>query len=158
MVDVPPDGTGGRFTAWFGSLAIVKELSPFMKTKAIAVVAAVGTLAAATVSLITSLGAVDWSAAQISLVSVDVGAFIAFVTAVIAHLWPDTKKQPVAVAATFTALLTATLTLGTGFKWWTFTDAQSSALVSVIGAIIGIGSALVARNAVTAATTPPSQS
>ncbi len=156
-----PAATG--FTKLFGQLAIVKSLTQMLSTdgsidakKVVAVVAAIGTLAVATISLITSLGAVTWSAAQISLVTAETAAVIAFVTAVLAHFWPDTQKQPVAVAGTFTALVTATLTLGTGFAWWTFDQDQSSALVSVVSAVIGLGSALIARNAVTAKGTPPS--
>jgi len=119
-----------------------------------ALVAAIGTLAGATISLITSLGAVDWSAAQISLVTAEVGAFIAFVTAVVAHYWPSSQQQPVALAATFTALITATLTLGTGFVWWSFTQAQTSALVAVVSAVIGLGSSMIARSMVQANPTP----
>jgi hypothetical protein len=150
-------------TKWFGDLAIVQGLTPKLSTegkvdgkKVAAVVAAIGTLAAATISLITSLGAVSWSPAQISLVTVEMGAFVAFVTAILAHYWPDTKQQPVAVAGTFTALITATLALGTGFAWWHFTQPQTSALVSVVSGVIGLGSALIARNMVTANPTPAS--
>jgi hypothetical protein len=156
MTVTQPDATTKGFTRWFGSLEAVKTLSPFMTTQATAVVAAIGTLAAAIIGLITSLGAVDWSAAQISLVTAEVAATIAFLTAIITHFWPDTKKQPVAVAATLTAFLTATLTLGTGFAWWSFTAAQASALVAVVSSIIGVGSGLIARNLVTADKTPPS--
>ena len=158
MTTVPqPYAAAKGFTGWFVNLAVVKKLTPFMTTQAKAVVAAIGALAAATISLITSLGTVDWSPAQISLVTAEVGASIAFLTAIIAHFWPDTPKQPVAVAATFTALVTATLTLGTGFAWWHFTSAQSSALVGVVSAVIAVGSALIARNLVTVnEKTPPS--
>jgi hypothetical protein len=150
------DPTAKGVTKWFGELRIVKKVSPVDGKKVVAVVAAIGTLAAATISLITSLGAVNWSAAQISLVTAEVGALIAFVTAILAHYWPDTQKQPVAVAGTFTALVTATLTLGTGFALWNFTQTQTSALVSVVSAVIGVGSALIVRNMVTAKKTPPS--
>jgi hypothetical protein len=154
--------TAKGVTKWFGDLAVVQGLTPKLSTdgkvdgkKAAAVVAAIGTLAAATISLITSLGAVTWSPAQISLATAEVGATIAFVTAVLAHYWPNTKQQPVAVAGAFTALITATLTLGTGFAWWTLTQPQTAALVSVVSAVIGLGSALIARSMVHADPTPP---
>ncbi|MGD0045124.1 MAG: hypothetical protein ABSE84_32780, partial [Isosphaeraceae bacterium] len=72
------DPTAKGVTKWFGELRIVKKVSPVDGKKVVAVVAAIGTLAAATISLITSLGAVNWSAAQISLVTAEVGALIAF--------------------------------------------------------------------------------
>jgi hypothetical protein len=148
---------------WFGGLSIVGSVSPKLSVdgkidgkKVAAVVGAIGTVAAAVISLITSLGAVDWSAAQISLVTAETAAVIALVTAILAHFWPNTQQQPVAVAGACTALITATLSLGTGFAWWTFTQAQSSAMVAVVSAVIGLGSALFARSMVTAKKTPPS--
>jgi hypothetical protein len=126
------------------------RLNQWLPAHAKNVIAAVGALAAAVISLLTSLNAVHWVAAQTSLVSTESAAVLAFISAVLAHVWPDTKQQPVAVAASLTALVTATVALGTGFSWWTISPAQSSALVAVLSSGVGLGSALVARSKVTA--------
>jgi hypothetical protein len=118
-----------------------------------AVVAAVGTLAVALITILTVFKVVDWSAAQTALVTAETAAVIGFVTAAVAHLTPGTSKEPVALAATFTATVSATLALGTGFGWWSLTEQQVSALVGLLTAVIGVGTALLARQYVTAGAT-----
>jgi hypothetical protein len=119
------------------------------------VIGAVGGLAAAMISLITAVGLVHWSAAQTALVSAEAAAIIALISALVAHFWPGTAKEPVAVAASFTAFATATATLGTSFGWWTLSTDQVSAVAAVLTSAIGLGSALIARSTVTAAPTQP---
>jgi hypothetical protein len=68
------------------------------------------------------------------------------------HLLPTTKREPVAVAATFTAAVSATLALGTGFVWWHFSPVEIAALVGVLSAMIGVGSAVLARQSVSPTT------
>jgi putative flippase GtrA len=128
-----------------------------MAFEAKAVLGALGPLAVAVIALLTAFGIVDWSAAQTALVTAEAGALIGFVTALVAHFWPQTKQEPVALAATFTAAVSATTALGTGFGWWNLTEEQVSTLASVITAIIGVGSAMVARNIVTAPRTGDGQ-
>ena len=60
----------------------------------------------------------DWSAAQTALVTAEAAAVTGFITALVAHLKRGTKQEPVALAATFTATVSATLALGSGFGWW----------------------------------------
>ena len=77
--------------------------------------------------------------------------------AVTAHLWPQTKKQPVAVAGTVTAFVSATLSLGIGFAWWQLTQLQNASLISLVTAIVAVAAALAARSTVTAGTTPAAE-
>jgi hypothetical protein len=98
----------------------------------------------------TSFAAVHWTSAQTTLVATEVAAFWALTIAVTAHLWPQTKKQPVAVAGTLTAFASATLSLGIGFAWWQLTQPQNASLISLVTAIVAVYSALLARSAVTA--------
>jgi hypothetical protein len=112
---------------------------------------ALGVLAVAVIGVLTSFGIVDWSAAQTALVTAEAGAIIGLLGALLAHFWPDTSKEPVALAATFTAAVSATLALGIGFAWWHLTAEQTSALGSLVSAVIGLGAAIVARGLVTAA-------
>jgi hypothetical protein len=114
-----------------------------------ALLVALGVLATAGITVLTTFDTVDWSASQTTLVSTEAGATIGLLSAVVANYWPDTAKEPVALAATFTALVAATLALGTGFGWWDWTAEETSALVAVITAVIGVGSALFARQRVT---------
>lgn len=121
------------------------------------VIGAAAALGAAVISLLTTLAVVHWTAAQTTLVSAETAAVIALVSALVAHFWPGTKQEPVAVAGSFTAFVTATITLGTGFAWWDISTAQASALVAVVSATLGLGSALIARSQVQAKTTGASQ-
>jgi len=117
------------------------------------VLGAVGALAAAVIVFLTTFGIVDWSAAQTALVTAEAGAIIGLVTALVAHNWNGTKEEWVALGATLTAALTATLALGTAFDWWNLTDKEVSAAAGIITALVGIGAALFARSQVTAETT-----
>ena len=95
-----------------------------------------------------------WTSAQTTLAATEVAAFWALAGAVTAHLWPQTKKQPVAVAGTITAFVSATLSLGIGFALWHLTQSQNASLIGLITAIVAVVSALAARSTVTAGTTP----
>ena len=119
-----------------------------------AVLAGLTALTGAVIGLMTSFTAVHWTSAQTTLVATEVAAFWALAAAVTAHLWPQTKKQPVAVAGTVTAFVAATLSLGIGFAWWQLTQSQNASLISLVTAIVAVASALVARSTVTAGTTP----
>jgi hypothetical protein len=127
---------------------------PYIKS---AVVGGFLALEAAVISVLTTLNIVHWSATQTTLVSTTAAAAITFLGAIVAHLWPGTKQETVALAATFTALVASILSLGTGFQWWHLTAEQVASLVSVVTAFIGISSALVARQFVTAKTTSVAQ-
>jgi hypothetical protein len=107
----------------------------------------------AVTGLITSFNAVHWTSAQTTLVATEVAAFWALASAITAHLWPQTKKQPVAVAGTVTAFVSATLSLGIGFAWWQLTLSQNASLIGLVTAIVAVFSALVARSTVEAGTT-----
>ena len=63
------------------------------------------------------------------------------------------QEQPVAVAGTVTAFVSATLSLGIGFAWWQLTQSQNASLIGLVTAIVAVVSALVARSTVTAGTT-----
>jgi hypothetical protein len=112
-------------------------------------------LTGAVIGLITSFNIVHWTSAETTLVATEVAAFWALVSAVTAHLWPDTKEQPVAVAGTVTAFVSATLALGIGFAWWQLSQSQNASLIGLITTIVAVASTLAARSTVTAATTPP---
>ena len=122
--------------------------------KIAALVAGLTALTGAAIGLITSFNSVHWTPAQTTLVVTEVAAFWALVSAVTAHLWPDTKQQPVAVAGTITAFVSATLSLGIGFAWWQLTQSQNASLISLVTTIVAVASALAARSTVTANKTP----
>jgi hypothetical protein len=122
--------------------------------KIAALLAGLTALTGTVIGLMTSFDAVHWTSAQTTLVATEVAAFWALAGAVTAHLWPQTKKQPVAVAGTVTAFVSATLSLGIGFAWWRLTQSQNASLISLVTAIVAITSALVARTTVRAGTTP----
>jgi hypothetical protein len=115
-----------------------------------AVVGGLGTLAVALITVVTVFKVVDWSAAQTALVMAEAAAVAGLITALVVHLNPGTSKEPVALAATFTATVSATLALGSGFGWWCLTPQQTSAVVGVLTAVLGVGGALFARHRVTA--------
>ena len=100
--------------------------------------------------MVTVFNVVHWSAAQTALVTAEAAAGAGFVTALLAHLRPNTSKEPVALASTFTALVAATLALGCGFAWWSLTEQQTGAVVGLVTAILGLGAGLLARQHVTA--------
>lgn len=119
-----------------------------------AVVGAVGTLAVAVITVLTVFKVVHWSAAQTALVTAEVAAVAGLLTAVVAHFRPATPQEHVALAATFTAAVTATLALGSGFAWWHLTQEEISAAAGVVTAVFGVGGAFIARQHVTARPTP----
>jgi hypothetical protein len=127
---------------------------PPVPPKIAAVLAGLAALTVAVVGLMTSFNAVRWTPAQTTLVAAEAAALWALAGAVTAHLWPQTKKQPVAVAGTVTVFVSATLSLGIGFAWWQLTQAQNASLISLVTAIVAVASALAARNSVEADTTP----
>ena len=118
------------------------------------VVAALGALTAAAIVVLTTFALVDWSPSQTAFVTAETGAFLGFVAAGLAHLKPGTAKEPVALAGTLTALVSATLALGTGFGWWSLTQDQAGALVGMVTAIVGVATAMFARSHITANRTP----
>jgi hypothetical protein len=127
---------------------------PAVPAKIAAVLAGLATLTGTVIALMTSFNAVSWTSAQTTLVAAEAAAFWALASAVTAHLWPQTKQQPVAVAGTVTAFAAATLSLGVGFAWWQLTQSQNASLISLVTAIVAVVSALLARTAVTAKMTP----
>ena len=120
--------------------------SPNQKT----VVGGLGALVVALLTIVTVFKAVYWSAAQTALVTAEAAAVGGLITALVVHLAPGTSKEPVALAATLTATVSATLALGSGFGWWSFTEQQTSAVAGVVTAVLGVGGALFARHHVTA--------
>jgi hypothetical protein len=127
---------------------------PPVPPKIAALLAGLTVLTGAVIGLMTSFNGVHWTSAQTTLVATEVAAFWALASAVTAHLWPQTKKQPVAVAGTVTAFVSATLALGIGFAWWQLTQSQNASLISLVTAIVAVVSALAARSTVQAGTTP----
>ena len=125
--------------------------------KIAALLAGLTALTGAVAGLLTSFNAVHWTSAQTTLVLTEVAAFWALTSAVTAHLWPQTKKQPVAVAGTVTAFVSATLSLGIGFAWWQLTQSQNASLISLVTAIVAVATALAARSTVTPDPTPAAE-
>ena len=118
-----------------------------------AVLGGLATLAVALITIAAVFNVVHWSPAQTALVTAEAAAVVGLITALIAHLWPGRPKEPVAVAATFTATVSATLALGSGFGWWSLTAQQTSAVAGVVAAVLGVGGAVLARHHVTAQVT-----
>jgi len=114
-------------------------------------------LATAVIAVLTVFETVHWTPAQSTLVTTEAGAVLAFVWAGLGHLWPGTQQQPVALAATFTALASTTIALGAGFEWWNWTSEQIAAINGLVTAFVGVGTALLARNLVHADKTPSKQ-
>lgn len=110
-------------------------------------------LVTAVIAVLTVFQTVDWTPAQSTLVTTEAGAVLGFGWAVLAHLWPGTQQQPVALAATFTALASTTVALGAGFGWWHWTGEQMAAINGLVTAFVGVGTALLAHNLVRADTT-----
>jgi hypothetical protein len=127
---------------------------PPVPPKVAALLAGLTALTGAVIGLMTSFNAVHWTSAQTTLVATEVAAFWALASALTADLWPQTKKQPVAVAGTLTAFVSATLSLGIGFAWWQLSQSQNGSLIGLVTAIVAVVSALVARSTVEAGTTP----
>ena len=119
-----------------------------------AVIATSGTLVVATITLLTVFEAVAWSAPQTALVVAEAAAVTGLVAAIVAHMTPATKKEPVALAATFTATISATLALGSGFSWWSMSEEETSAVVGVVTAVVAVGAAVLARRHVQVEVSP----
>lgn len=103
---------------------------------------------------VTAFQIVAWSDFQTALVTAEAAALTGLFGALVGHFWRESSKEPVALAATFTGALAATLALCNGFGWLTWTQDQVTAVLGVFTAFLGIGSALFARTRVTADTTP----
>jgi len=114
---------------------------------------ALGILAVATPPFLAAVG-VDWSSAQTALVTAEAVAATALVSALVAHFWPATKEEPVAIAAAFTAWATATAALITGFGWWDLTEEEVAAVLSFVTAVVNAIGAVFARGNVTAESRP----
>jgi hypothetical protein len=91
------------------------DASASAKVKAVFI--ALAALATATITLLAVFQVVHWTTSQLALAGTDAGAILALASALSLHLLPRTKREPVALAATFTAAVSATLALGTGFVW-----------------------------------------
>jgi hypothetical protein len=112
--------------------------------------AALGGVAVAVITLLAAFGVVKWSSTRTGLATAEAAAAIGFLTACVAHLWPGTQPEPVAVGGTLTALVAATLALMSGFNAWMLTQDEIGALVGLVTALIAVGTALFARGQVTA--------
>jgi hypothetical protein len=112
--------------------------------------AALGGVAVAVITLLAAFGVVKWSSTQTGLATTEAAAVVGFLTACVAHFWPWTQKEPVAVGGTFTALIATTLAVLSGFNVWTLSEDEISALVGLVTAVLAIGTALFARGQVTA--------
>src|SRR5215469_1711808 len=165
LFDAQPDRfpQGGKFMAATDTLSSTPPSGapshpgshqPPVPPKIAALLTGLTALTGAVIGLTTSFNAMHWTSAETTLVATEVAAFWALVAAVTAHFWPQTKKQPVAVAGTVTAFVSATLSLGIGFAWWQLTQPQNASLISLVTAIIAVAAALAARSTVKAGTTP----
>jgi Novel STAND NTPase 1 len=137
-------------TEFFRSRNADLDRLPKLPSWVAVVLAGLTTLTGAVIGLLTTFTPVHWTSAQTTLVATEVAAFWVFAGAVTAHLWPGTKKQPVAVAGTFTAFVSSTLCLAIGFTWWQLKQSDNAALISLVTAIVAVVSALVARRTVRA--------
>ncbi len=146
--------TGASSSHSLSATPSIGSSRPPVPPKVAALLTGLTVLTGAVIGLITSFNAVHWTSAQTTLVATEVAAFWALAGAVTAHLWPDTKQQPVAVAGTLTAFVSATLALGIGFAWWALTQSQNASLIGLVTAIVAVASTLAARSRVTAGTTP----
>ena len=125
------------------------NLPPYFKS----IFSALLALGAAIISVLTTLQIVHWSSSQTTLVGTATAATITFIGALLAHFYPNTKQESVALAATFTAVFSSVLALGTGFTWWHLDAEPTAALVSFVASFIGIGSSVFARQKVVAKVT-----
>jgi hypothetical protein len=130
-----------------------QDAAPLRPADPKVVVGAFGTLSVATITLLTVFTLVEWTAAQTALMTAEAAAVGALIAAALAHLRKGTATEHVALAATFTASVSSTLALGSGFAWWTLTEAQTGALIGVVTAVVGVATALFARGKVDAKTT-----
>lgn len=158
--DAAPNKYGGRIPMvagcldWGAVMAVeggaVSPALPILPTRIEALFGALAVLTGAVIGVLTSFEIVHWTPAQTTLVTTQAAAAWTVITAVAAHYWHETKRQPVAVAGTATAFVAATLSTGSGFSWWRLSETQNASLVSLVTTIIAVASALIARTTVTA--------
>jgi hypothetical protein len=129
--------------------AVVAAAPPKVPDWVKGVIAGLGGLSVALITLLVTFGTVDWSSTQTGLATAEVAAVVAFASACVAHFWPTTPKEPVALGGTLTALVAATLALVSAFNLWRLTQDEISALVGFVTALLAVGTALVARSRVT---------
>lgn len=86
--------------------------------------------------LVGPLGIAPWSEVQTGLVVTEVNALSAVVLAVVAYLWAQSVKEPAALQGSVSVFALATLTLGTGFGWWSLTDQATQLVIALVGAVL----------------------
>jgi hypothetical protein len=114
-------------------------------------------LANAVLTMLVGTGVVDWTEAQVALVYAEVNTVSALLLALYLHFYPDTKREPVAVAASVTAVAVSTTALLSGFQVWELNDAQNALVVSVVSALVALVATAFARQQVVAETAPPTE-
>jgi hypothetical protein len=114
-------------------------------------------LANAVLTMLVGTGVVDWSDAQVALVYAEVNTVSALLLALYLHFYPDTKREPVAVAASLTAVAVSTTALLSGFQVWHLNDAQNALVVSVVSALVALVATAFARQQVVAEVAPPTE-
>jgi len=102
----------------------------------------------------TAFQIVSWTDFQTALVTAEAASLIGFFGALVGHFWRESSTEPVALAATFTATVAATLAFCNGFGWITWSQDQVTAVLGVFTAFLGVGAASFARSRVQADTTP----
>lgn len=117
--------------------------------------AAVIVLVNAVVLLLNGIEAVDWSDVQVGLVMAVATTGSALLLSIYSHVQPGTSKEAVAVGASLTTFAAALTALLSGFQVWHLTDAQNGLVIATVTAIVGVFSALFARENVNAPVTPP---
>jgi hypothetical protein len=151
-------GNGSAQDQPAGTTATAREgAAPAERAKQQAVLVAIATpggLAAAVIVWMTAFQIVSWTDFQTALVMAETAALIGFFGALVGHFWRDSSQEPVALAATFTATLAATLALCNGFGWLTWSQDQVTAVLGVFTTFLGVGTAFFARHRVEARTTP----
>ncbi len=118
------------------------------------VVAAAIVVVNAVIVVLTTTGAVNWTGEQIALVTVEANAGAGFALALYFHFKSGTKKEPVAISAALTVLVTATLFLLNGFDITHFSQDAVTAIGGSVTAVAALVTAAFARDSVTAPVTP----
>lgn len=103
----------------------------------------------AIITMLITTGVAHWTDPQKAAAFVEVNVVVAMVIAIYAHFDPATSKEPVALASTFTALVTATLLLLVAFAIVHWTRAQVDTIVGTTTAVVALVTLLLARNSVT---------
>jgi hypothetical protein len=110
------------------------------------------------VTLLASLGSIDWSDTETLAVYAVANTLSALVLAVLAHVQRGTKREPVAIQASAVAAATSLLVLANAFGWWLTTEDQLAKGIAVVAPVAALVAAMFSRQAVTAETAPPSES